>query len=331
LKIKFYNVGQGDTVLLEWNDGKEKKIGILDCNKVNNRNRIIEYLSVNSISSIEFIILSHFHYDHFSGMSDVFKFCIENDIHIKYFLHTFASQLLDLYNRVFTSKKFETEAQLFFKYFDELYDKIDQEIIVTYKTSAINLTDDIILTFHAPDGKAYHSIARQISRLRNDLTTSLPDINILSTIICIQNTRNNQSVLLTSDAVKKSFKKIRTIFNSEMLLVQAPHHGSNKNIDNPFWENLTKKQNCSVIFSVGDEPKDKLPDLETIKFFDQNNYEIRSTNCVYGISDYFGINQHVNYKPPYHSLNHFSKLKRIVYTQSSLNSNLSGDQTFILN
>lgn len=87
--------------------------------------------------------------------------------------------------------------------------------------------------------------------------------------------------------MKKIFVRLRNSINSEIVLVQVPHHGSIGNVDEAFWKGLKKVENCPAIFSVGDEPKDKLPNRETVEFFDQNKYEVQSTNLVYGLSTYF--------------------------------------------
>lgn len=322
LKITFYNVGQGDTILIEWDNKEKKSIGIIDCNKINDSNRIIDYLSVNSITSIEFIILSHFHYDHFSGMSDIFKFCFENNIKIKYFLHTFAPQVLDIYNQIFTSKKVERESELFFKYFEQLDKKIINNIPVHCYTASIPLSDDIFISFFAPDGKTYTDIAKQISRRRNKLTSTYEDINKLSTITCIQN--QNSCILLTSDAVKKSFKKIKGKIKKEILIAQAPHHGSFSNIYIEFWTKLNLKVNCPAVFSVGYEPKDKLPHKETVEFFDKNGFDIYSTNCVYGISEYFENASNSDFTRSL-CLDHVSKIKKNVHSKPSVSSKFEGD------
>jgi hypothetical protein len=45
----------------------------------------------------------------------------------------------------------------------------------------------------------------------------------------------------------------------------------------------------NTLHGVRDEPKDKLPNTETVAFFDGNNFDIFSTNSVYGIKEHFGL------------------------------------------
>jgi competence protein ComEC len=90
LRIRFLNVGQGDSIILEWQDITDLswKIGIIDCNLYLNANPTLSYLIQNNYKEIEFILLSHPHSDHFSGMKALLLHCEKNQISIKYFFHT---------------------------------------------------------------------------------------------------------------------------------------------------------------------------------------------------------------------------------------------------
>ena len=326
LKITFYNVGQGDAILLEWQIDNNKKVGIIDCNKFPGPNKIVEYLSQNQISSIEFLILSHFHYDHYSGISDIFKYCLDQKIKVKYFLHTFVAQVLQIYDQIFYSKREEGEMDRFIKYY-ELLD-VENEIIVDCYTKELNLDNGLTLKFYSPDGKAYTDIAKKISRRKNKVVTTREDVNRLATIIKVY--RDDDCLILTSDAVKKSFIKIRELISDSLLLIQVPHHGSFENIDEKFYDSLNYEMGCPAILSVGDEPKDELPDRETVEFFDKRGFELFSTNCVYGINDYF-----FNEPNPVESnissyLDHFSSKKRVTYLKPPTENRFMGDKCFVL-
>jgi len=323
LNITFYNVGQGDAILIDWQYQDSRKVGIIDCNKFKESNKIVEFLSKNSVNSIEFIVLSHFHYDHYSGMSEIFNYCSDNKIKINYFLYTFTSQVLDIYDQIFYSKKEENEIDKFIQSF-ELLD-INHIITVDCYTKAITLSNEISLSFFAPDGKAYLDISKKISRKTHGIVSTKADINRLATIIKIGNNRN--VILLTSDAVKSSFRKIRSKIIDEVLLVQIPHHGSFENIDEKFWNSLKFTKKCPAVISVGDEPKDKLPDKETIEFFDALEFKIFSTNQVYGINEYFNLP--VEEKSDISScLDLFSTKVNVVYSKTSSETQFIGDKSF---
>ena len=88
VKITFKNVGQGDSILLEWNSNNKLKIAIVDCNLYQCTNPTLDYIIQQEIKEIEFIILSHPHTDHFSGFYELLEYCRNNRIRINRFLHT---------------------------------------------------------------------------------------------------------------------------------------------------------------------------------------------------------------------------------------------------
>lgn len=328
--VNFKNVGQGDSIIIEWDNEGKNNIGIIDCNLYDNKNPVLEYLSQKSITEIEFVILSHFHFDHFSGMPDLFKFCIEKNIKIKWFLHTLADYVLQIYNKIFTSKKIEKASIDFFHYLERLDKNIINDLAVNLYTAPIQLSNAISMSFLAPSEKTGRNIAKQINRKVNTKKFTYFDINKLSTITYINN--NDSGILLTSDAVKDSFKYLQKKINKEIVLVQVPHHGSLLNIKHEFWNKLDKKGKCPAVFSVGYEPKDKLPNKETVELFDKLDFDVHSTNSVFGINEYFNRNSSTTNnlsnitKTKY--LNHFSKKRKIIYRYPINNSKYEGDQQF---
>ena len=287
LELTFKDVGQGDSIILEWTDNGINKIGIIDCNLYNNQNPTLEYLRTKPESTLEFIILSHFHSDHFSGMADIFQHCIDNKIKVYRFYHTIYPCVGEIYNRIFTSKKTEKDADHFIEKLDEFLEYVDDSVPVTSHLAQFKLTDNLVLSFLAPTGKIYQKLAKQIARKVNRIVTTTADINKLSTIVSIEH--DGKSILLTSDAVRNSFKILKNRITSELVLTQVPHHGSWASIDENFWTSIKQVGNCPSVFSVGDEPKDKLPNVETVAFFAMNNFDVYSTNNVYGIAQHFKL------------------------------------------
>jgi beta-lactamase superfamily II metal-dependent hydrolase len=80
-------------------EGWKKYVGIIDSALANGQNKTLDYLNSNSIDEIEFIVLSHLHYDHFSGMADIFEHCIAKNIRVKYFYHSLHIFLYMFYDK----------------------------------------------------------------------------------------------------------------------------------------------------------------------------------------------------------------------------------------
>jgi beta-lactamase superfamily II metal-dependent hydrolase len=329
IKVIFKNVGQGDSIIIEWEYKSKLKVGIIDCNIYYNKNPILEYLIARSITEIEFIILTHYHIDHFSGFSEVFDYCRNNKVFIKSFYHTLTPQVLQIYNKIFTSKKVESNSSKFFDSLDSLGEILINEVPTTRHIEPLLLSENINLAFLAPDGKIYRTIAKQLSRKVNKKTFYDADINKLCTVILIECLESG--ILLTSDASKDIFRILKGKVPIKISLAQIPHHGSFNNYYDPFWNNLLRINNCPAIFSVGDEPKDKLPHRQTVESIDKLGYNIHSTNIVYGIKEHFfdstsSHNDIPKIKSNY--LDHFSKLTKPHYELSTMSSSLSGDQQF---
>lgn len=315
ITIYFKNVGQGDSIILEWERDRKKCIGIIDCNLINDTNPTLEFLISNNVSEIEFIILSHFHYDHYSGMASVFEHCMKNKIKVKYFFHSLAPFVSEILNRILNSQKIQKSIKDFFETYQNFSDFIEDSIQITRHLKDLNLNETISLSFLTPDGRVYDKMQLQLARKVNQITTTSADINKLSTIIKIYN--QEEAILLTSDSVKKNFVQLRNKITHEITLVQAPHHGSSASIDKQFWDSIKKIDKCPAVFSVGDEPKDKLPNRESVEFFANQGFDIYSTNNVYGIRDYFGYLPTIT-NPKTTILNNFSKLRAT--TTSKLSS-----------
>ena len=88
MKITFKNVGQGDSIILEWNGAEGRHIGIVDCHRYEGTNPVVQHLIDNELESIKFLILSHPHYDHYSGLLELLDFCEQQNIVIERFAHT---------------------------------------------------------------------------------------------------------------------------------------------------------------------------------------------------------------------------------------------------
>ncbi len=328
-RVTFKNVGQGDSIIIEWDCEGENKIGIIDCNLFEDKNPVLDYLATKSIKEIDFVILSHFHYDHFSGMPGLFQYCIEKDIKIKWFLHTLAEHVLQIYNKIITSKKVENAAIDFFKYLEDLDQNIKGDISVNIHTVPINLSDTIFFSFLSPSEKTGKNIATQINRKVNTKEFSYSDINKFSTITYFR--FGNLGVLFTGDSVKACYRNLHKYIDKETILVQVPHHGSVANIYPEFWKILNKCENCAAVFSVGYEPKDKLPNRETVEIIDKLGFDIHSTNPSYGISEYFEDSESALSVTSFnksHYLNHFSSKIKTTHLHPHKESKYEGDQSF---
>ncbi|MCD4793870.1 MAG: hypothetical protein K8R54_11585 [Bacteroidales bacterium] len=179
------------------------------------------------------------------------------------------------------------------------------------------------LVFHAPIEKDYRDLAKFRAKFMEGYTATYPDIHRVSTIIELS--KENKSILLTSDARKRAFVRLRNKLSKSFELVQVPHHGSNNNLDKRFWLSLKKDNKCPSVFSVGYQKKDKLPKIEVVNFFHNQKFDIKATNNVFGISEFYNEDNQI-YKDHSNLLNIFSTKKNSTLKQKNIIH--FGDQHF---
>lgn len=80
--VHIFDVGHGDSILIQSPKGA---IGIVDCCKQGSEIPVRDFLSANQVKRIEFIVLTHPHEDHYSGMLELLEFCDKNSIAINKF------------------------------------------------------------------------------------------------------------------------------------------------------------------------------------------------------------------------------------------------------
>ena len=68
-KIHFMNFIWSDCILLE----SEGKYALVDTGEVNHLNKTLAYLDYLGVKELEFVYISHFHYDHYSGAEAILK------------------------------------------------------------------------------------------------------------------------------------------------------------------------------------------------------------------------------------------------------------------
>lgn len=283
LKVVFKDVGQGDTIIIEHTNGEERWIGVIDCNEYG-RNPVIDYVKSNrSFQSISFIVISHLHVDHISGISDLIEYCTKNGITIEKLIHTINRSVLDILDKVETRSMHEHG--VLWRLIDVLDEGIKNKTITNnFEASSnmneINLAGEIILKCHAPAGNNLGELLKGIKRKR-DKKRIRQNLNMYATILEIK--KNGKSILLTSDADKRYFNKLENSINNSVVIAQAPHHGSFRNIHKNFWECIKIDKQQIIVFSVGEDNRYALPDTETVSFFNEKGYEIRATNYVNGL------------------------------------------------
>jgi beta-lactamase superfamily II metal-dependent hydrolase len=319
IHLTFKNVGQGDSIILEWNDKDIAKICIIDCKLYHDKNPVLDYLIEKKYKTIDYLILSHPHLDHFSGFLQIIEYCNSNSIKILYFLHT-CIQVPTFLKTASKSAEAERELQ---KLFLSLH-KNNQNHSFKVATiqgdapnSSIPITKEISLKILSPTLHEFDLYTENAHYPFNEEESlDNPKANWLSTIIKIESA--NWYILLTSDADKASLIRIDKHETNELdkmlVLGQIPHHGSISNHNNTFWKIRKRLDKTAMVVSSGQNSYNH-PSTPVLDFFKKNNFIIYSTS-----EDSIISNKLI--KEIRETLDIYS------YAEPKENSSLNGDQKF---
>lgn len=281
--LTFKNVGQGDSILIEWKKEGKNRIGIVDCNIFETHNPVLKHIIDNSYKCIDFIILSHPHYDHFSGLLALIEYCQQNNIQIKRFLHT-STVTPDYLKSACTSI---ANKKKLLKLFSKLKQMVKDEnikinTIDDNPDTGIRLSKDFMIEVLSPSSiETDKYIRSEKFPFDEEMGGNNPNANWLSTVLKISN--KNYSIILTSDVEKSTLSRIgkvnyERLNNSKILIAQCPHHGAKKNLNKIFWRKRKRHEITPIIISVGPN-KYNHPSDQVINFFDKtSNYKIIRTD-----------------------------------------------------
>lgn len=286
--LKFKDVGQGDSIFISWNEEGKIKIGIIDCCKYAGRNPILEEVqAIKSDFEITFLVISHAHQDHYSGVKELLNYCQYNNHIIQNLISTLHPCQVQFFNLTSELNERKAISQLL-AHLKQLYKTgIIKEIYPAYNKQTKFVIKNYILECLYPRYSNYDKLKNNIDKVLKKKSKTLPNLNYISTIFKL----TNQSIyaLLTSDCLIESLDYIErsdeNIQRQEMHLGQIPHHGSVKNHNERFWKNRKRIANCPVVISSG-QSLHNLPNKEVVESFNHLGYKIYSTNYVHGIKSY---------------------------------------------
>jgi len=321
LNIYFKNVGQGDTIILDWEVEKGiRKFGLIDCNLVNNGiTPVTQHIRNNNIKEFEFVVLSHPHSDHFSGFPKFFEYCRTNGIEIQTFFHTctFSPEFLrSLHNEEIDRALLESDSLSSVnsivqkKRLWKLFNIVMKEELNNFSgflksidnpnTRPVQLTEDIGIRFLAPTLREMRKYMQENFTITGGKTITLeqndnennPAANELASFIQIYSDKYKWQVLLSSDSTKDSLLRImadngmlQKVMDKTLIAAQLPHHGSIRNHLPEFWKDIPRKEPPPLIISVGEGYGH--PHRDVVEHFDMEFHSLHATNYVGGWKEYF--------------------------------------------
>jgi hypothetical protein len=282
VKLVFKYVGQGDSIILHWQENEVNKFIAIDCNLLNDQVPTLDYITSFPNSEVAAIILSHPHTDHFSGMERLLKGLTSANIPIKYFWHTAYHS-----EAYFTTSVKGSDAKGKLKRLFELVRKMRDEGRLELAsldggtpTPVINLGQHTKIFVLAPTSREQDKYLASTSLPSKFEGANNPKANWLSTVLRIE--RGDKYYLPTSDVEKFTLKGLdqRQVVNQNQLafaLGQIPHHGSIHNYNNTFWTKRYKEGDSPLaVISSGPNGYDH-PSPQLVSNLTQMGYEVKIT------------------------------------------------------
>ena len=75
-KFFFFNVGLGDSIILQTESGLDLKFSIIDCSKSGGVVPVLDFLMANKIKTVCSLFITHYHSDHCSGLLELADFML---------------------------------------------------------------------------------------------------------------------------------------------------------------------------------------------------------------------------------------------------------------
>jgi len=283
VNVTFKYVGQGDCIVIEWVDNESRRVGVVDCCH-SLPNAAISHIQQGDYSSVEFVLLSHPHQDHFSGIESLLLFCEENRINIRYFLHTCGANPQYLMASLKAAVSFEAHTPLanLFRTMRRLKRAgVISKVVNVNDLNCIPLSDTISLDVLSPSYEEHQRYNRTTYHV--DLSTkNNPAANWLSTILKLS--RNGRYILLTSDAKRRAMMRVYSEHLEDagrnLIGGQAPHHGAGSDHYRLLWRSCrANNNNPTATISVGPNSYGH-PSLKTINDLRARGYDVKCTGKI---------------------------------------------------
>jgi beta-lactamase superfamily II metal-dependent hydrolase len=293
-RLTFKDVGQGDSVILEWTDNDEQHVGIFDCNRKGKTNPVLEHIIAKGYQRIDFIILSHPHEDHYSGFTELLEHCSAHSIKIGWFGNTSFNLNKKYWAQFETGHDATQELEKMLQLISKLLKEGTlEDIAPLLQGVTLELSEHLTLKVLSP---GHHEMQQYQEKVDSDAGANKKEAsqaaNLLSTVFLITSGQNR--ALVTADAVAVTFERIHRqalLPAVPLALVQAPHHGSKKNYSATFWGGLLNAEGRRAVVSSGVNDKYRHPHLDVLTELDGLGFAIHATNIIYGMQEFLTLKQ----------------------------------------
>lgn len=247
--VTFFDVGRGDATLFEIYDDEDVYFVVYDTCKSAKSHPLCDYLK-DKTDTIHAIIISHFHRDHTSGISELFDNFEVKELYIPPYLHSKTTKIDDILAKyrleikqktsVCTDEEELTRLSDFTRIIHEVH-KFCKGKSKLYIDALEGVEKPFFLDCHQKDlGKVYlplkdfnNNVAKSIEDAENCLDV-FSNMNDSSVAILFE--FFNRKLLMTGDSQKRPWYLIKgklrnRLGNFNLDVLKVAHHGSKYNTD----------------------------------------------------------------------------------------------------
>ncbi len=231
----FIDVGQGDSTLLASPGGKYM---LIDCGPTDNSRYLVKYLKDFGVESLEYLLITHPHEDHYGGAESIIEnFGVENLIIHEAFANEYP--------------------------YDMLIDELENS----------KYTDDAAVAFAKPGDTFEFAGCAQFMIIAPE-SPDKKDLNNAS--LCLKMIFGSTSFLFTGDAEKSLEREmLANGYNLSADVFQAGHHGSSTSNTKAFVEAADPK---FAVISCEKDNDYGHPHKETLETFEENGVQVLRTD-----------------------------------------------------
>lgn len=240
LRVHFLDVGQGDSTLIEFPDGKTM---LMDGGDEGSDEVIMRYLNALKIDSLDYVLLTHVDSDHVSGLINVLKYKEVKTVIMPYLAAT------------------ETESNATFDTFYQQVRKTSIQTIVAKRYISVQSSNaNYPYLFSILHPYSVESGGNEEDSKNNFSTVAWLDYQGRSTLFCGEADESTFSQLKDEDALPVFFKD-KGINLSNTEFVKVSHHGGVGGASEEFYRYLNVQ---TAFISCGENNAYGHPSVETL-------------------------------------------------------------------
>ncbi|MCT4593935.1 MAG: MBL fold metallo-hydrolase [Anaeromicrobium sp.] len=268
LRIAFLDVGHGDSIVITITDKKgiNRAIVVDTPNSIKTKN----YIKNNNVDVIDYIFITHFHTDHYSGINSLVESLVSEGIEVKNICwekdKVLRTEDEQTNYALFTTKLFQNHLKLGIGCISKKFDNNE------YKNLYMDDVDGVKIRIIYPNTLASNSVIGK-------------NINNTSTVLKIE--YNGIKVILPGDLEGEGWNFLKSYIEDKELIkcdvLKMPHHGDyfNKKVNSIDTKEIIDLTDPSyAIISTANNKLYNHPDKDTIKYLKDKDINIFCTQVT---------------------------------------------------